>query len=139
RGGGPHASGRPGWPEASRSEGSGRPGWPEASQRIVNRVKHPERLVQLVDAVLSIGSDLSLPDVLRRIVTAAVTLLDAKYGALGVLDESGHSLSEFVNVGLTEKQVELIGPLPEGHGILGLLIVDPKPLRLADLSAPPDS
>ena len=104
-----------------------------------DRIQDPQRLSRLVDAVLSIGSDLSLPDVLRRIVEAAVGLVDARYGALGVLDERGHGLSEFVNVGLTEDQVAAIGPLPEGHGILGLLIVDPKPLRLADLSSHTDS
>ena len=89
--------------------------------------------------MLSIGSDLSLPDALRRIVEAAVNLLDAQYGALGVLDGTHHSLTEFINVGLTPEQVAAIGPLPEGHGVLGLLIVDPKPLRLADLNAHPDS
>lgn len=102
-------------------------------------VKDPGRLAQLVDAVLLIGSDLSLPDVLHRIVEAAVALVDARYGALGVLDAAGHGLSEFVNVGLTDEQIEGIGPLPEGHGILGLLIVDPKPLRLPDLGRHPDS
>lgn len=103
------------------------------------RITDPVRLGRLVDAVLTIGSDLSLPDVLRRIVAAAVGLVDATYGALGVLDESGHGLAEFVHVGLTEDEVAAIGPVPEGHGILGLLIVDPQPLRLPDLTAHPDS
>ena len=102
-------------------------------------VRDPERLTRLVDAVLSIGADLSLPAVLRRIVEAAVALVDARYGALGVLDEAGRGLAEFVNVGLGEDEVAAIGHLPEGHGILGLLIVEPVPLRLADLSSHPDS
>ena len=97
------------------------------------------RLRHLVEAVLSVGSDLSLPDALRRIVEAAVTLLDAEYGALGVLDGTHHSLTEFINVGLSPEQVDAIGDLPEGHGVLGLLIVEPKPLRLADLTAHADS
>jgi len=105
----------------------------------LHHIEDPDRLRQLVDAVLSIGSNLSLPEALRRIVEAAVRLVDARYGALGVLDSSRHSLTEFISVGMTEEQVAAIGPLPEGQGILGLLIVEPKPLRVADLSTHPDS
>ena len=76
---------------------------------------------------------------LKRIVEVAVDLVGAKYGALGVLDEGGHGLSEFVNVGFDDHTVAMIGNLPEGHGILGLLILDPKPLRLPDLTAHADS
>ncbi|MEY2476865.1 MAG: hypothetical protein QOG87_2180 [Actinomycetota bacterium] len=97
------------------------------------------RLRQLLDAVLSVGTDLSLPDVLRRIVEAGLALVDARYGALGVLDEAGHGLVAFINVGMPDETVEQIGHLPEGHGILGLLIVDPEPLRLGDLRTHPDS
>ncbi len=102
-------------------------------------IRDADRLGQLVEAVLSVGSDLSLPDVLRRIVDAAVELVDARYGALGVLDENQHALSEFVNVGLRTEQSIEIGPLPQGHGILGLLIVEPRPIRLADLTKHADS
>lgn len=102
-------------------------------------VNDADRLGQLVEAILAIGTDLSLPDVLRRIVDSAVELVDARYGALGVLDPDQHSLSEFVNVGLTPDESRAIGPLPQGHGILGLLIVEPRPIRLADLSKHADS
>ena len=102
-------------------------------------IDDPARLRQLLGAVLSVGTDLSLPHVLKRIVEAGVELVDAQYGALGVLDEAGHGLSEFINVGMPDGSVERIGHLPEGHGILGLLIVEPKPLRLADLRTHPDS
>jgi len=102
------------------------------------RVDDPDRLRQLVDAVLSIGSHLSLPVVLRHIVESAVSLVDARYGALGVLDEHG-GLAEFVHVGMTREEAARIGRLPEGHGILGLLILEPVPLRLSDLTAHPDS
>jgi len=102
-------------------------------------IEDPERLRELVAAVLAVGSDLSLPAVLRHIVESAVTLIDARYGALGVLDTAGEGLSEFVNVGLSAEHIAAIGHLPEGHGILGLLILDPKPLRLADLGAHADS
>jgi signal transduction histidine kinase len=93
-----------------------------------------ERLRQLVDAVLLIGSDLDLPTVLRRIIDSARTLVDAKYAALGVLDEQRHGLDDFITVGLSPEEVRGIGRLPEGLGILGLLIVDPKPVRIADVS-----
>ena len=98
-------------------------------------VDDPDRLRALIAAVLAVGSDLSLPAVLRHIVESAVTLIDARYGALGVMDATGEGLSEFVNVGMSPEQIAAIGRLPEGHGILGLLILEPKPLRLADLGA----
>ncbi len=98
-----------------------------------------ERLERLVDAVLSIGSDLSHTDVLQRIVESAVGLVGARYGAVGVLDPHGDGLSEFVTTGIDAAGHAAIGHLPEGHGILGLLILEPKPLRLPNLSAHPDS
>jgi signal transduction histidine kinase len=99
----------------------------------------PRSLRQLLDAVLTIGSDLDLPAMLQRIVEAAVALVDARYGALGVLDESRTRLAQFITVGLDDETYRAIGDLPEGHGILGLLIVDAKPLRLPDLTEHPDS
>ncbi len=102
-------------------------------------IKDPERLRGLVAAVLAIGSDLSLPSVLRHIVESATTLVGARYGALGVLDTAGKGLSEFVYVGMSPEQVAGIGHLPEGHGILGLLILEPEPLRLHVLGDHPDS
>jgi signal transduction histidine kinase len=87
---------------------------------------------QLLDAITSIGTDLSLPIVLRRIVESACSLVAANYGALGVIGEDQH-LSEFITVGIDPERYAAIGHLPEGHGILGLLIVDPRPLRLRDL------
>ena len=93
----------------------------------------------LLDAVLTVGSDLDLPTVLRRIVESAVALVDARYGALGVLDESGTQLSQFITVGMDDETRRAIGPLPKGHGILGVLILDPKPIRLPDLHEHPDS
>lgn len=88
---------------------------------------------------MAIGSERTLADSLRRITETAADLVDAKYAALGVLDESGLRLSEFITVGLDDVETARIGPRPEGHGILGLLILDPKPLRLPDLHAHPES
>jgi signal transduction histidine kinase len=105
----------------------------------LSRVNDPDRLRALVAAVLGISADLSLPHVLHNIVSSAVEVIGARYGALGVLSERGNGLAEFVNVGIPPEQVQAIGHLPEGHGILGLLILDPRPLRLPDLTRHPDS
>jgi signal transduction histidine kinase len=98
----------------------------------------PRQLRRLLDGVLTIGSDLDLHSVLHTIIETAAEIVDAQYGALGVLDETGTRLSDFITVGIDDAGREAIGHLPEGHGILGLLIVDPKPLRLPDLREHPD-
>jgi signal transduction histidine kinase len=102
-------------------------------------VAGPRRLRELLGAVLALSSDLDQPSTLRRIVQAAVDLVDARYGALGVLDDTGTRLAQFITVGIDEAGHRLIGDLPEGHGLLGSLIVDAKPLRLPDLREHPDS
>ena len=93
----------------------------------------------LLQAVLAIGSDLDLEAMLHRIVESAAELVGARYGALGVLDEAGIVLAQFLTVGVDDDTHHAIGHLPEGHGILGVLIADPRPLRLPDLRAHPDS
>lgn len=98
-----------------------------------------KQLRRLLDAVMVVASELSLPVVLRRITETAAELVDARYAALGVLDPTRTRLAEFVTVGIDEADAEMIGHLPEGHGILGLLILNPKPLRLPDLTTHPDS
>ena len=97
-----------------------------------------DRLHQLLDAVVAVAADLSLPMTLRRIVESACALVDARYGALGVIGEDG-TLREFITVGVDFETHEAIGNLPEGKGILGLLIVEPRPIRLQKLSDHPDS
>jgi signal transduction histidine kinase len=99
----------------------------------------PRRLRQLLGAVMTVSGTLDLPAMLQRIVQAAVDLVDARYGALGVLDETGSRLAQFVTVGIDDETYHAIGAVPEGHGILGALIVDAKPLRLPDLREHPDS
>ncbi|WP_344409233.1 GAF domain-containing protein, partial [Actinomadura nitritigenes] len=93
-----------------------------------------DRVHALLEAVVSIGGELDLETVLRRIIEAATTLVDARYGALGVIDEGGERLVQFITVGVSEEEIAAIGHWPHGHGILGLLIKEPSPLRLADLS-----
>ena len=86
----------------------------------------------LLEAVVAIGAGLDLESTLRRIVETAVGLVDARYGALGVIGEGG-KLADFIPVGLTEEQIAAIDHWPEGRGLLGLLIRDPHALRLADI------
>ncbi len=92
-----------------------------------------DRVRQLLQAVVAIGSGLDLEAALTRVVQAAATLVDARYGALGVLG-SKDRLARFITVGLDLDQIAAIGPYPEGHGLLGELIRHPVPLRLDDLS-----
>ena len=97
-----------------------------------------DRVRGLLEAVLSVGRELDLPQVLRRIVEAAVVLVDAEYGALGVIGPD-RKLSEFLTEGIDDELRARIGDLPSGHGILGELIRHPEPLRLAELSEHPSS
>ncbi|MFE4828156.1 GAF domain-containing protein [Streptomyces sp. NPDC056672] len=91
-----------------------------------------DRVHSLLEAVLSVGRELDLPQVLRGIVEAAVVLVDAEYGALGVIGGE-QRLSEFITVGIDDELRSRIGELPSGHGLLGELIRHPEPLRLAEL------
>jgi GAF domain-containing protein len=91
----------------------------------------------LLEAVIAISSGLDLESTLRRIVETAARLVDATYGALGVI--GGGRLTEFIPVGLTGEQIAQIDHWPEGRGLLGLLIKDPRPLRLASISGHAES
>ncbi|GAA2251725.1 two-component system sensor histidine kinase [Streptomyces amakusaensis] len=97
-----------------------------------------DRLNGLLEAVLSVGRGLDLPQVLRGIVEAAVVLVDAEYGALGVVGEE-RNLTSFLTAGVSEEDRRRIGELPSGHGLLGELIRHPETLRLAELSEHPSS
>lgn len=98
-----------------------------------------ERMASLLDAVVAVSSNLDLADVLHRIVVSACELVDATYGALGVLGPSGEELIEFVTHGLTDEERAAIGPLPRGHGLLGLIITSPQPQRVPDIGQHPKS
>jgi signal transduction histidine kinase len=87
----------------------------------------------LLQAVVAISSGLDLESTLRRIVETAVGLVDATYGALGVIGEDGR-LAEFIPIGLSSDEIARIHHWPEGRGLLGLLIEDPRPLRLSDIT-----
>ncbi|MFJ6636776.1 PP2C family protein-serine/threonine phosphatase [Streptomyces sp. NPDC091376] len=100
-----------------------------------------DRLQGLLDAVLAISRETELPAVLHRIVTTAMDLVGARYGALGVLDESGEQLGQFITAGLSESErAGLAGiEFPRGRGVLGHLIRHPEPLRIDEIASHPAS
>ncbi|KHL01898.1 GAF domain-containing sensor histidine kinase [Sinomonas humi] len=101
-------------------------------------VRNQTHMDSLLAAVVSMAEDLSLQSVLERVAQSAAELLGARYAAIGVLGEGG-MLENFITVGIEVDQVELIGDVPTGHGVLGQLITDPRPLRLHDLHDHPMS
>ncbi|MCE7004675.1 GAF domain-containing protein [Kibdelosporangium philippinense] len=111
----------------------------ELMDRAAEVLESQDRIHRLLDAVVSVASDLSLPDVLRRIVQSSIDLVGARYAAMGVLAPEGTSLQEFIYIGIDDQQRELIGDLPHGKGILGLLINHPEPIRMPDLHEHPQS
>jgi len=110
----------------------------ELQTRLATVLTTRDRVHGLLEAIVSIGGDLELETVLRRIIEAASTLVDARYGALGVIGEDDR-LVQFITTGVTQEQIDALEHWPHGLGILGLLIKDPRPLRLADLTAHPES
>ncbi len=97
------------------------------------------QLMALREAALAISSNLSLAETLKHIVTAAAALGEARYAALGVPDESGEYLAEFVTTGLSDEAEARIGHRPRGHGILGIILREGQSLRLRDLHDHPRS
>jgi len=93
----------------------------------------PDRKDVLLEAGLTLASELSLPMVLQRIVDLAAQVADARYGAIGVIGDGG-VLVEFVTTGLSAREHRAIGSLPQGRGILGLLIKEPRPIRIANIA-----
>ena len=112
----------------------------EVLNRVHGVLDEQARLRLLLDAVVTMAADLSLDGVLSRIVVIASDLVDAQYAALGVLDVGrDRRLRTFIHHGMSDEQVVEIGDLPSGHGLLGLIIDRPEPLRLHDLTAHPAS
>ena len=97
-----------------------------------------DRKDMLLEAGLTLASELSLPIVLQRIVDLAAQVTDARYGALGVIGDEG-TLIEFVTTGVPARQRKAIGELPTGRGVLGVLIHDPRPVRLSNIADHPQS
>lgn len=110
----------------------------EMLDRVGEVVASRERLRALLDAVVGIGTDLDLHSTLSRIVTAACELVGARYGALGVIGPD-RLLTDFITHGISPEAHAAIGDLPHGRGVLGLLIDDPRPVRLPDITEHPRS
>jgi signal transduction histidine kinase len=98
-----------------------------------------DRLKTLIEIGLLLTSELSLDGVLQRLAEHSARLIGARYAAIGVLDPTGKQLEAFHTSGISDAEREAIGPLPRGHGILGVLIRNPTVLRLPDLARHPDS
>ena len=112
----------------------------EVLTRVGDVLDTQERLRVLLDAVVGLAADLDLDSVLERIVRVSCQLADARYGALGVLGTGpDRRLKQFITHGLTDEQRAAIGDLPRGHGILGVIIDSPEPLRLERLADHPRS
>lgn len=109
----------------------------EIRTRAQGATRFQTRLASLLDAVVAMSSELDLKVVLSHVVESACTLLDARYGAVGVVDPARGHLVEFVHHGMPPEQVEQLGHPPRGAGVLGLLLENPVPQRIADLSAHP--
>ncbi|AYG81688.1 Hypoxia sensor histidine kinase response regulator DosT [Streptomyces hundungensis] len=98
------------------------------------------RVPQLLEAMRSVGTGLELHSTLDRICETAAELADARYAAIGVVNEDGRGLSDFVTYGVNDTEARAIGHRPDGHrGLLGWLIHHPEPLRLAEIAADPRS
>jgi signal transduction histidine kinase len=99
----------------------------------------PERLERLVVAASALTTEVSLEGVLDRVVGIAAEVISARYAAIGVLESDGRLLESFVTYGIDRDLRAKIGPPPRGHGILGLVIREARPIRLPDLTRHPDS
>ncbi|WP_433599328.1 sensor histidine kinase [Nocardia sp. CA-135953] len=113
----------------------------EVQDRIAQMVGVRDQMDRLIEAMLVVTAGLDLDNTLRSIVHTAIELVDAGYGALGVreTDNTSNELAEFVYEGINDRTRIMIGDLPRGHGVLGLLFEQPKPIRLRDLSKHPSS
>ncbi|WP_433527293.1 GAF domain-containing protein [Nocardia pseudovaccinii] len=111
----------------------------EVQDRIAKIVGVRDQMDRLIEAMLVVTAGLDLDNTLRSIVHTAIELVDAGYGALGVRETDSNELAEFVYEGIDDRTRIMIGDLPRGHGVLGLLIEQPKPIRLPDLSKHPSS
>ena len=112
----------------------------EMLQRVDEVVQDQRRLRLLLDAVVGIAADLSFDSVLERIAQVASELVQARYAAIGVLGTgTEHPLRAFIHHGLGDDERRRIGDLPRGHGLLGLIIDQPEPLRLKDIASHPAS
>src|SRR6185503_11891121 len=103
------------------------------------RLPPTERVERLMLAASALITEVSLEGVLDRVVAVAAEVIGAQYAAIGVLEPDGRLLESFTTYGIDDELRRLLGPPPKGHGILGLVIREAKPIRLPDLTRHPDS
>lgn len=102
-------------------------------------IEDPAKLRRVLEATLLVEADLELPVLLRHVIDEALSMTNARYGALGVLNEDRSALTEFITAGMTPEEEKQIGARPTGRGVLGLLITDPKPVRVSMIGSHPNS
>jgi signal transduction histidine kinase len=99
--------------------------------------RRTEQLAALHSAALALTTELDLAVVLQKVVDLSRELVDAKYGALGVLDEKGTYIQQFITSGITPEERARLGGPPQGHGVLGVLITEGKPIRIPEIASHP--
>jgi len=104
---------------------------------LFRELRDPNRLHALIDAILLIETDVNLTSLLSHIVRTASELVNATYGAIGVLTPAGDELNEFITYGIDDETRAAIGPIPHGRGLLGVVIREGHPVRVDHLSADP--
>jgi signal transduction histidine kinase len=102
-------------------------------------IDDPVKLRRVLEATLLLEADLDLSDALRHVLDEARAMTNARFGAIGVLDEQGTALSEFLTAGLDDDTEHQIGARPKGKGVLGTLISHPQPIRIASIDTHSDS
>jgi GAF domain-containing protein len=105
----------------------------------MNQLLEVDRLRQLIELGPSLVSELDLDVLLNRLLETACSITGAKYSAIGILDQDRQELERFITRGLSEPEERAIGAPPRGRGVLGVLIHDPRPLRLTDVKDHPHS
>ena len=108
-------------------------------RRDLNKTVEVDRLRQLIALGPALVAELDLDALLNRLLETACSLTAAKYAALGILDRDRQELERFVTIGISDDEERAIGERPRGRGVLGVLIHDPRALRLTDVTAHPHS
>jgi len=109
----------------------------DTAARPTNTAPAGAALRAVTDAVLALAGEPVLEPVLERLVHAVRDLVGARYAALGIPDEDGSGFDKFITSGMTDEQIEAIGPLPRTHGLLAAMLTDPEPYRTDDIRADP--
>lgn len=110
----------------------------ESSSSQISNTVHGLALIAAYEAALAVASEVRLEPVLQRIVDLSRTVVPARYAALGVAGENGKIAQLFVS-GMSPEEIQRLGPIPEGHGLLSILMEDSGPLRIKDIAHHPNA